>query len=127
MIQTPLVDMTLMSGFPETLKTLRTQRDLTQARLAEMLGVSPRVYNRWEKGAAVPHLDAVVNIADILQVSLDELLGRSEPNGDPLIRNQQLRDLCHQVDQLSDDEQQALTVVIDSVLKRSKMTRVIKN
>ena len=39
---------------------------------------TPRVYNRWEKGGNVPHFDTIVKLADILQVSLDELAGRKE-------------------------------------------------
>jgi transcriptional regulator with XRE-family HTH domain len=39
-----------MENFPERLKELRAARKLTQTRLAELLGVSPRVYHRWESG-----------------------------------------------------------------------------
>ena len=49
-----------MEQFPETLKELRESRGLTQARLAELIEASPRVYSRWETGAAVPRLDTLV-------------------------------------------------------------------
>ncbi|WP_407668782.1 helix-turn-helix domain-containing protein [Pectobacterium fontis] len=55
---------------------MREARNLSQVRLAERLSVDPRVYNRWEKGVSAPHLETVVNIADVLQVSMDELVGR---------------------------------------------------
>ena len=61
---------------------LRTARKITQTRVAELLGVSPRVYTRWENGDAGPLFGTVVRIADILNVSLDELAGRNEPNSD---------------------------------------------
>ncbi|WP_244161640.1 helix-turn-helix transcriptional regulator [Photorhabdus luminescens] len=38
-----------MSVFSERLKMLREARGLTQSRLAEMIEVLPRVYNRWER------------------------------------------------------------------------------
>lgn len=41
--------------------------------MAELMGVSSRVYHRWESGAATPLLATVVKIADILGVTLDEL------------------------------------------------------
>lgn len=68
-----------MSIFSERLKLLRLARNITQARLAELLAVDARVYNRWERGTATPQFDTAVKIADILQVSLDELAGRKEP------------------------------------------------
>jgi hypothetical protein len=49
------------------------------------LEVNPRVYNRRERGTAVPQFDTVVRIADILQVSLDELAVRSASISAPKI------------------------------------------
>ena len=43
-----------MTDFHERLKNLRVARKLTQTRVAELLGISPRVYHRWEAGGAVP-------------------------------------------------------------------------
>jgi len=79
-----------MSGFSERLKLLRSSRNMTQTRLAELLEIDPRVYNRWERGTATPQLDTVVKIADILQVSLDELAGRTEDISEPKIHNNEL-------------------------------------
>ncbi|MCP4486895.1 MAG: helix-turn-helix transcriptional regulator [Gammaproteobacteria bacterium] len=114
-----------MSLFAERLRLLRQARNITQARLAELLEVSPRVYNRWKKGGNVPHFDTIVKIADILQVALDELAGRQEPSQDLKIRNFQLHQLCQQCDTLPDSDQQALIVMMDSLVKKSDVTRVI--
>jgi len=111
--------------FAERLRLLRQARNITQTRLAELLKVSPRVYNRWEKGGNVPHFDTIVKIADILQVALDELAGRQKPSQDLKIRNYQLRQLCLQCDTLPDTDQQALIVMMDSLVKKSDKTRVI--
>ena len=114
-----------MSVFAERLRLLRQARNITQARLAELLEVSPRVYNRWEKGGNVPHFDTIVKIADILQVALDELAGRQKPSQELKIRNHQLRQLCQQCDTLPDTDQQALIVMMDSLVKKSDVTKVI--
>lgn len=112
--------------FAKKLKEAREQRDLSQTALAELLQVSPRVYNRWERGAAVPRLDTVVRIADILQVSLDELAGRSEPSTPELrVRHPKLHSLYRQIDKLTPEDQQALLVLLDSLIKRSEMSRVL--
>jgi transcriptional regulator with XRE-family HTH domain len=114
-----------MSVFSERLKLLRSARNITQARLAELLTVDPRVYNRWERGTAMPQFDTVVKIADILQVSLDELAGRTETTSEPKIHNYELLNLYHQVDDLPDEEQQALVLVIDSFIKKTQMSKVV--
>jgi transcriptional regulator with XRE-family HTH domain len=119
---TRLID---MSVFSERLKLLRSARNITQARLAELLAVDPRVYNRWERGTAMPQFDTVVKIADILQISLDELAGRTETTSEPKIHNYELLNLYHQVDDLPDGEQQALVLVIDSFIKKTQMSKVV--
>lgn len=114
-----------MDNFAERLKLLRSARKMTQTRLAQLLEVSPRVYNRWENGVSTPHFDTVVKIADILNVSLDELAARKDPNGETKIHNPELHRLYQKVDQLSDEDQKALLVVLDSLVKRSSIRRVM--
>lgn len=114
-----------MDNFAERLKLLRSARKMTQTRLAQLLDVSPRVYNRWENGVSTPHFDTVVKIADILDVSLDELAARKDTNGETKIHNPELHRLYQKVDQLSDEDQKALLVVLDSLVKRSSIRRVM--
>jgi transcriptional regulator with XRE-family HTH domain len=78
-------------------------RKITQTRVAELLGVSPRVYTRWENGDATPLFGTAVKIANILDVRLDELAGRKETNGDAKTHNPQRHPLYRKVDQLSDE------------------------
>jgi len=114
-----------MANFAQRLKELRTARRLTQTRLAELLAISPRVYSRWETGDVTPHFDTIVRLAEILGVSLDELAGRTDVSSEAIIKNPELNRLCRKVDQLSDEDQRALMVVLDSLVKRSKVTKVM--
>ena len=114
-----------MANFAQRLKQLRNERKLPQTRVAELLGVSPRVYSRWETGDVTPHFDTIVRLADTLGVSLDELAGRKDVSSQALIRNPELNRLCGKVDQLSDEDQRALLVVLDSLVKRSRVTQVM--
>ena len=75
---------------------------MTQTRLADLLETNPRVYNRWQRGTAIPQFDTVMRIADILQVSLDDLAGRSATITEPRIHNSELLNLYQQVDSLPD-------------------------
>ena len=114
-----------MTDFHQRLRRLRTARKITQTRVAELLGVSPRVYTRWENGDATPLFGTVVKIADILDVSLDELAGRKETDGDDHIHNPELHRLYKKVDQLSDEDPKALLIVLDSLVKRSRISKVM--
>ena len=114
-----------MANFAQRLKELRTIRKLTQNRLAELLNVKPRVYSRWETGDAVPHFDTIVRLADILGVTLDEMAGRTDAPTQATIRNPELNRLYRKVDQLSDEDQKALLVVLDSLVKRSRVDQVM--
>jgi len=114
-----------MAAFAERLKTLRESRKLTQTRLAELIGVNSRAYNRWERGTFVPQLDTLVKIADVLDVTLDELTGRTTTVREPAVHNARLHALLREVDALPDVDQQALIILMDSLVKRAKMDRVL--
>lgn len=120
-----LIEYLDMSEFSERLKQLRMARNITQARLAELISVDPRVYNRWERGTATPQFDTVIKIADILQVSLDELAGRKPVSAEVKIHNHDLSKLYYQVDDLPDEDQKALVLVIDSFVKKTQMAKVM--
>lgn len=114
-----------MSDFAERLRLLREARQLTQSRLAELIAVDPRAYNRWERGTIAPHLDTLIRIADVLQVSLDELVGRKPLSTESRIRNHSLNALWQQADTLPDQEQQALILVIDSFVKKAMVEKAV--
>jgi transcriptional regulator with XRE-family HTH domain len=125
MCAAPLPVTWFMANFAQRLKELRTERKLTQTRLAELLAISPRVYSRWETGDVTPHFDTIVRLADTLGVSLDELAGRKDVRSEAAIKNPELNRLCRKVDHLSDEDQKALVIVLDSLVKRSKVSKVM--
>ena len=65
-----------MKGFGERLGAWRRARQLTQAQLAEKLGVQTSAVGAYEIDRREPPLERLVAIANALNVSTDELLGR---------------------------------------------------
>ncbi len=61
--------------FSERLKDLRKQAGLTQVDVAGKLGISQQAYASWERGAKKPTQENLVKIAQILNVSVDYLVG----------------------------------------------------
>jgi len=70
--------------FSERLKDLRKQAGLTQVDVAEKLGISQPAYASWERGVKKPTQENLVKIAQILNVSVDYLVGNSEEITDEL-------------------------------------------
>ena len=66
--------------FPDILKMLREKRGYSQQGLAEVLHVSKNSVSHYELRVSMPSIDVLIGIADIFDVSLDYLLGRSSAN-----------------------------------------------
>ena len=71
-------------AFAERLKELRKQAHLTQVELAKRLGIGQSSYADWERGKKKPTQENLVKIAQILNVSVDYLVGNSEEKSDEL-------------------------------------------
>ena len=56
------------------LRELRKEKQLTQAELAEALGVSNRSVSRWENGMTMPDFDIMIELADLYSVDIREIL-----------------------------------------------------
>ena len=84
----------------ERLKMNRTQKGLSQEKIAEMLDVSRQAVTKWEAGQTTPSSDNLIALANLYDVSLDELIGKNEneivsaegekrfsPKHNPILRN----------------------------------------
>jgi transcriptional regulator with XRE-family HTH domain len=59
------------------IKQLREENSLSQQKLAETLGVTQQAVAKWEGGKAEPDSTMLLKIADMFNVSLDYLLGKT--------------------------------------------------
>ena len=64
--------------FNENLRTARERKGLSQKDMAESIGVAKSTYSLYESGNREPNVQTIKKIADILNVSADELLGIDE-------------------------------------------------
>jgi len=74
----------LKMEFSERLKKLRKDAGLTQVDVASKLGISQQAYASWERGVKKPTQDNLVKIAQVLNVSVDYLVGNLEEKSDAL-------------------------------------------
>ena len=52
----------------------RKQKNLTQMQLAEKLGITDKAISKWERGIAMPDSSIMLELCDILGISVNELL-----------------------------------------------------
>ena len=64
----------------ERSRLARKSLALTQAEVAERVGLATEVYGRLERGAMLPSVTTVVALADALNVTPGRLLGEGEPH-----------------------------------------------
>ncbi len=60
--------------FPEKLVNLRKEKGLSQEELAQKLHVVRQTISKWEKGHSMPDAQLLLNLANILEISVEELL-----------------------------------------------------
>lgn len=57
------------------IKYLRTQRNMTQEELGELLGTTSKSISRWEQGLTYPDITLLPYIANVFEITVDKLLG----------------------------------------------------
>lgn len=67
-----------MGNFQNIFKRLRSSSGLTQAEMAEKLGISRSTIGMYETGAREPDFETLEKIADFFNVDIDYLLGRTD-------------------------------------------------
>jgi transcriptional regulator with XRE-family HTH domain len=102
--------------FGERLHALREQAGLSQAQLAEKLGIAQRSYSQWERRPVALRHDQLVTLADALGISLPELLGDTgdkKRGGGPTGK---LRQVFERASKLPRDQQRHVLRVVQDTL-----------
>lgn len=58
----------------KNIKKFREQKNISQVELAEKLNVTRQAVSNWERGKTQPDIDTLHKIADILEISIEELI-----------------------------------------------------
>lgn len=65
------------------IRELRMSRNLTQAELGKLVGVSMQAVSKWERGGT-PDIEVLLSVAELFGVTMDELFGRTIENSNKL-------------------------------------------
>ena len=108
------------SEFGRRLTETRQKRGLTQVQLAELIGSTQRAVSRYETVAEFPPAAVLLEIAKVLEVSADELLGLKSPRSAPAQHQdpevKRLWKKFQQVRTLPEKDQRAVIRLINSLV-----------
>src|SRR5881397_2513563 len=104
----------------QRLARLRRERGITQAEIAEKLGIVQPMVSDYERGELRLHGQLIVDLSRLLGVSADELLGLEKPRaGGGSVKNRRLLRRLQQLEKLPRRDQQALLRTIDAFLAKA--------
>lgn len=87
------------------LKTLRTEKGMTQEQLAEQFNVSGRTVSRWETGSNMPDLSTLVELADFYGLDIREIID-GERKSEKM--NEETRETVKMVAEYADNQKEKL-------------------
>ena len=67
-----------MKTFQQRLKEVREQKKISQIDLANKIGVDRTTISGYETKGREPNIQTLIMLADVLQVSIDYLVGRED-------------------------------------------------
>jgi len=118
-----------MPPFGEKLARLRKKRGLSNEQLGQELGVDGYQISQYETDPTLPSAEIIVQLARLLDASLDYLL-RDElrddkPNPDAL-HDRELQRKFLAVERLGLEEHRAVMYLLDAFVKKAQIERVLQ-
>jgi transcriptional regulator with XRE-family HTH domain len=110
--------------FAEKLRTLRRQKNLTQAELGKLIGIHYNHIGRYERGQAKPSAETLYKIANVLDVSGDYLLGKSSSEATPnqaLFKDEELFQIFQKSQNLPNKDLEVIKTLIEAFLFKKEI------
>lgn len=107
------------ADFPQRLADFRKRHSLTQAQLAERIGIHVVQLRRYEAGTSQPTLDVIRKLSTALQVSADMLLfGKDERGPDDDLRMQ-----FEAITRFDEDEKRVIRSLLEGMILKHEARR----
>ena len=113
----------VIDGFGERLASLRKAADFTQVELAAEVGMTQRMVAYYEAPGAQPPAHLLPQLAHVLGVSVDVLLGLAEPRRPKKIATNRLERLLLEIEKLDPKAKRQIIQLLDSFIEGEKLKR----
>ena len=102
---------------------LRTEKELSQRKMAQQLNISQGTYNNWENSNTQPSIEQLVQLAEFFGVSVDYLVGNTDDFGTvvssrPLTREEEK--ILALFSSLNGEQKNALTLILENLADNKK-------
>lgn len=102
---------------------LRMQKQWKQKDLAAKLGINQRHLVRWELDQAKPRPKGMKLLAEVLEVTVEELVEEAERSPLSRIEDPELKELVENIPSLNESKQAALKIVLRDMLTCQQIQR----
>lgn len=69
------------------ISALRKEKGMTQLELAEKMGVTDKAVSKWERDLSFPDINSIPKLAEIFEISIDELMQIKTETKDNMNKN----------------------------------------
>lgn len=105
----------------QNIKKIREQKKLLQKQVAAAAELHPANYNKMEKGEREPSIAALDKIAKFFGMTVDEIIHfEGKIPGDIQIEDKTAQEKVRLIEQLEDEDKQAIFRMIDCMLTKNK-------
>ena len=108
---------------------MRKERNMSQMQLADRLYVTEKAVSKWECGNGIPDLDNIGKLAEVFDISIEELLtGGEKEKREDISREQTLQSICDaQIMQLQESGAPLIHSYEDLVVYSSQLSDPLIN
>jgi transcriptional regulator with XRE-family HTH domain len=119
-----MADQDVRKAFGRRLKKLRKQKRWTQKELAAMANIGFSQFNKYECGLHIPPAEKLIELARLLDTSVDYLLSGEAPQ-DYSLHNTRLIKRFQELEQFDTEDQEAVIKLIDAMIVKHKVEGAI--
>ena len=113
-----------MVSFGENLKGLRVDKNLSQAELADKIGMHSTHISRYERELTQPTLEVIKKIAEALQVSVDTLVyGTKDEKAKNNIKDQELLTMFTKVQSLDKQDVVCIKSMLNAYILKTDLQK----
>ena len=117
---TIMQDEDIRKAFGLRLKELRKQKGWTQKVLANQIDIRFAQLNKYECGMHIPPIEKLVQLSDILGVTLDYLITGNRDQIQPL-HNMRLIERLQELESFDNDDQETIIKMIDAMIVKRRV------
>jgi len=107
-------------SFGTRLLEARKKKGISQEELAKKLGTKGPAIGRYERDEMKPSIEVAARMADLLEVSLDYLVGQTNEELDKATQKRIM-----EISKFSEEEKQHVWAVIDAFIAKAKIQSIL--